>query len=276
MVVLVGSLLGDPTNDADLDGSSVPLSGPCLIDNPKPPFRAAEHSVLDPVMSITAMPTRPYEGSDSTPPQEDNQKSMYASYVPHDLKYSADFEDALMNVVTDPDTPIAGIRVIPAGSDEEPQAGISIRAEDISFSSLPSVSENELPLPLDDARRVFASPVPGVKLTHPGGYLEGGPGLNPEMDTFPDDFIQNYPVRISNASDLKNAVEAEVERNLDLLQQRLKARRQAKERNEQIEKELKTLMDQHEMELKMHNRIAEENARKKEARERRRKDRAGA
>jgi len=223
--------------------------------------------------ATTSILTSPREGGEPTPSQEEQQNSMYVSYVPHDLKYSAEFEDALMKVVMDPTSPISGIRIIAAGSDEEPQPGISIRSEDISLSSLPSIAENELPLLLHDARRVFASPVPGVKLTHPGGYLEGGPGLNPDMDTFPDDFLQNQPARIFTASELKDAVEAEIERNLELLQQRLKARHRAKERNEQIEKELKTLMDQHEMELKMHNRIAEENARKKEARERRRRER---
>ena len=54
-----------------------------------------------------------------------------------------------------------------------------------------------------------------------------------------------------------------------------KKRRAAKERNEQIEKELKALRDQHEMELKIHNRMREESERKKEAREKRRRDREG-
>lgn len=219
-------------------------------------------------MAATSPPPNP------TPPQEEQPNGAYASYVPHDLKYRADFEDSLMRVTLDPNAKQDGIRVIPDDSSEQPEDGVSVRARDVSLQSLPTITEDELPLPLDDSRRVFASAIPGVKLTHPGGYLEGGPGLDPEMDTFPDDFFQNNP-SVTSPEDLRKAIKKEVDSSVELLKARLRARQQAKEKNEQIEKELKTLMDEHSMEQKIYNKMAEENQRKQAAREQRRKDRQG-
>lgn len=201
--------------------------------------------------------------------------ATYASYVPHDLKYSATFEDTLMDAVLSSDSQDQGLRIVPHDSDEQAAEGQSVRAADIDFASLPQITEEELPLPLDDPRRIYASPIPGVKLTHPGGYLEGGPGLDPEMDTFPDDFFTNLYPSISAPGELDDAVKREVEKGVELLKQRLEARRQGKEKNERIEKELRTLTDQHQMELKIQSRIAEERRKKKEAKEKKRGARGG-
>jgi len=213
----------------------------------------------------------------SPPPLERNGSSTatYASYVPHDLKYSATFEDALVDAVLSADSQSEGIRIIPYDSDEQPVEGDSVRAEDVDFAALPHITEEELPLPLDDARRVYASPVPGVRLTHPGGYLEGGPGLDPEMDTFPDDFFTNTHPSISTTAQLDEAVKSEVASSVALLKQRMEARRQGREKNERIEKELRTLMDQHQMELRLQDRMANERRKKKEAREKKREGKAG-
>lgn len=218
-------------------------------------------------------------GGGPTPPQEAEQQHfthVYADYLPNDIKYSADFEDSLIDAVLNststspgPEANI-GIRVIPEDSDERPISGISIRYSDISPSSLPNLTEDDLPLPLSDPRRTFASPLPGVKLTHPCGYLEGGPPLNPEMDTLPDDFLSHRP-EISTADQLREAVAKEVEEQVEVLEERLRARQKARARNEQIQRELKVLTDQHDMERRIHERITEEQRRKKEARERKRR-----
>jgi hypothetical protein len=209
-----------------------------------------------------------------TPPQEERPNGAFASYVPHDLKYSQDFEDALMQLVLGPELPQDGIRVIPEDSSEQPVDGVSVRADAVSWQSLPTINEDELPLPLDDSRRIFASPIAGVKLTHPGGYLEGGPGLDPEMDTFPEDFLSNNPNAKSNER-LRVAVAKEVEASMELLRERLEARRKAKERNEQIERELKLMSDDHSLELKIQRKMAEDLRAKKEAKEKRRLEREG-
>ena len=163
------------------------------------------------------------------------------------------------------------VRVIPEDSDEQPIDGVSVRFADISPQSLPSLTEKDLPLPLNDSRRKFASPIAGINLTHPCGYLEGGPPLNPEMDTLPDDFLSHRP-EISTPEQLRGAVQKEVEVQIEQLKERLRARQKAKEKNEQIAKELKVLTDQHEMEKRVHERMQEEQRRKKEARERRRRE----
>ncbi|KAK4900970.1 hypothetical protein LTR27_002153 [Elasticomyces elasticus] len=199
--------------------------------------------------------TSPWGGP--TPPQDEQLNGLYASYVPHDLIYNADFEDSLMRAALDPDAKRDGIRIIPSGSTERAQE-----------------AEDELPLPLNDSRRIYASPVPGVKLTHPGGYIEGGPGLAPNMDTFPDDYFQNNP-EITSADEFRKARTKEVDASIELLKERLRARQRAKEKNEQIEKQLQTLREEHDMELRVHNKMAEVNRQKKEARERRKKEKEG-
>lgn len=209
-----------------------------------------------------------------TPPQEEQPHGAYASYVPHNLKYSAAFEDSLIDALLHAATQQEGIRLIPDDSDEQPQDGVSIRAHDVSLQSLPSIAEDELPLPLNDSRRIFASPIPGVKLTHPGGYLEGGPGLDPEMDTFPDDFLSNNPT-ISTPDELRKAIKGEVDSSLDLLTERLRARQKAREKNDRIEKELKILVDQHNMEVKVTKKMIEEAEKKREAREKSKRERSG-
>ncbi|KAK3726060.1 hypothetical protein LTR37_000208 [Vermiconidia calcicola] len=212
-----------------------------------------------------------------TPPHDDEPTGIYVHYIPHDMKYSAEFEDSLIQVVLDsPDKQDNGIKVILEDSDECPVDGASVRAQDISPESLPTLTESDLPLPLDDARRKFASPIAGVNLTHPNGYLEGGPGLEPSMDTFPDDFLSNNP-NITNSDQLQKAVKKEIDASIEALKERMEARQKAKDRNEQITKEIKMLTDQHDMELRLQQRMQEEQRKKKEAREKRRneKDSAG-
>ena len=209
-----------------------------------------------------------------TPPQ-DASAHEYASWVNQDIKYSADFEDSLIHAVLDPDAKHEGIRVVAEGSDEQAVDGVSIRIDEVPTQSLPIItSEDDLPLPLSDPRRKFSSAVPGVKLTHPLGYLEGGPGLDPAMDTFPDDFLSNNP-HINTPAQLQTALRREIERNTELLKERMRARQKAKEKNEEIEKKLRMLTDQHSMELKVHERMQEDARKKKEAREQRRREKEG-
>jgi hypothetical protein len=223
----------------------------------------------------TTVPSAP--GVGPTPPQEEQPANTYASYVPHDLAYNADFEDSLIAPVLNGPRgdgsihPEAGIRVIPPDSSEAPVSGVSIRASDISPESLPTITETDLPLALNDSRRKFASPLPGVLLTHPSGYLEGGPPLNPSMDTFAEDFLSHHP-SVSSPEDLRRAVQKEIDTHVEVLKERLSARKKGKEENERLAKELKTMTDQHDMELKIFHRMQEDamkrKAKKEEERER--------
>lgn len=204
-----------------------------------------------------------------TPPQEEQPSGAYASYVPHDLKYSADFEDEIMQAVLNPPSSDNGIRIIPDDSDEPPVEGVSVKVGAISLQSLPTIAEDELPLPLNDSRRIFASHVPGVRLTHPGGYLEGGPGLDPEMDTFPEDFLNNN-ASATNANSLRAAVRKDIDASKEMLYGRMRKRQDAIKHNERIERELKKMQEEHAMEMNIHRKMAEQRRAKKEAKEQRR------
>lgn len=207
-----------------------------------------------------------------TPPQEEQPNGAYAGYLPHDLKYSADWEDAIAQIIRSPPQQTDGIRIIPEDSSEIPVEGVSVKADAISLQSLPQIIEDELPLPLDDSRRIFASCIPGIRLTHPGGYFEGGPGLDPSMDSFPEHFIQENPHAV-NGSLLKNAVEKEIAVHQEKLRQRIEGRRKAQAKNEQIERELKAMQEEHSMELKVNRKLADERRAKKEAKEKRKRER---
>lgn len=202
-------------------------------------------------------------------PQEEQPSSLYASYVPHDLKYNAEFEDAIMRITLAPPVAPDGIRIIPEHSAEQPIDGVSVRAQDISPESLPTIAEADLPLSLEDPRRIYASAIPGVKLTHPGGYLQGGPGLDPDMDTFPEDFLSNHQ-QVRTTADLHTAVDKKIAEDMSELTERMRKREQAVRHNEEVGKKLQELVLQHTMELKVHKKLADDRRAKKEAKDRRR------
>ncbi|KAK4636058.1 hypothetical protein CLAFUW4_00856 [Fulvia fulva] len=204
-----------------------------------------------------------------TPPQEEQPSGAYAAYVPHDLEYSAEFEDEVMRVVLDPPPSDHAIRIIPDDSNEVAVEGVSVKASAISLQSLPAIAEDELPLPLNDPRRIFASHVPGVRLTHPGGYLEGGPGLDPDMDTFPEDFLANN-ASATNATSPRAAVRKDIDVAKEVLHDRMRKRQDAINHNERIERELKKMQEEHAMEMNVHRKMAEARRAKKEAKEQRR------
>lgn len=207
-------------------------------------------------------------------PQDDAPAKGYGSWVPHDLPYSVDFEDSLITAILDAANSHPGIRVIPEDSDEKPVEGKSVRFRDIDLETLPVLSESDLPIPLSDPRRIYAGPIPGVKLTHPNGWTEGGPSLDPNLDTFADDFLLNHP-NVTTVELLRAAVRKEVDANMELMRERLRARQKAKARNEQFAKQIKLLTDQHEFEMRLQQKKQEEKKQKKEARERKRVEKEG-
>lgn len=209
-------------------------------------------------------------------PQDDTPAKGYGSWVPHDLPYSVEFEDSLISAILNASNAnmTSGIRVIPEDSDEKAVEGTSIRFQDIDLTKLPTLSESDLPIPLSDPRRIYAGPIPGVKLTHPHGWTEGGPSLDPNLDTFADDFLMNHP-NVTTVEQLRAAVRKEVDANMEVMKERLRARQKAKGRNEQFAKQIKTLTDQHELEMRLQQRKQDEKRQKKEARERKRVEKEG-
>lgn len=187
--------------------------------------------------------------------------------------YDANYEDSLMRTVLDSSSQHSGLRVLNDNSKEAPVQNISIRAADIAAQSLPVVRDEELPLPLSDARRTYSSAIPGIKLTHPSGAFQGGiEQRNDGQETFIDDFLVNNAT-INTDEQLQRAVDYEVGVNTNLLKDRMHARLKAKEKNEMLEKEIKTLVMTHDTELRVQRRMLDEQQARKEAKARRRQER---
>ncbi|KAI5202179.1 hypothetical protein AUEXF2481DRAFT_7754 [Aureobasidium subglaciale EXF-2481] len=202
--------------------------------------------------------------------QNNNIPNQYATYQPRQIPYSAHFENALHHILEYPPRSRDGIFIIPNDSSEQPKQGVSVRARDVDPTSLPQVTLQHLPLSIHDPRRIFASPVPGIRLTHPGGYLEGGPGPSPEdQRSWARDFVAREGV--VGQEGLGMAVQHHMQQNMALAKERMRARYDAQQQNARVEKEIKTLMDQREMEVKIETRMKEDAKRRRENREHKRK-----
>ncbi|KAJ9620452.1 hypothetical protein H2203_007658 [Taxawa tesnikishii (nom. ined.)] len=183
-------------------------------------------------------------------PQDSEEESTHATWLPRDIRYDEAFENSVKEIVENPPSGPTGIRLLLDDSAEDPEPGVSVRIRDVKARDLPTIRFGDLPLPLDDSRRKFASPIPGINLTHPGGYLEGA-----------RDKGRGSPARNTGG---------EIASCRELVEERMKDREDALQHNARIEKEIKTLMDQREMEVKIETRMKEEAREKRERRERKR------
>ena len=205
----------------------------------------------------------------TTPKSNTPDDGTYASHLPRDVPYAASFEDAVQAVVLGPQSTKTGIRILPADDPQEDQPGVAVHSTSIDRSSFPEIPFSELPLALDDPRRIYASPVPGVNLTHPEGYLEGGAGIAPGEDEFARHFIVEH--RIRNATQLRSVVDREIKVNQTLLKERMEARAEAQVKNKRIEREIATLTDQMDMETRVLNKAREKAKERREKREQKQK-----
>ena len=204
----------------------------------------------------------------STPKSNTDEDNVYASWLPRDVPYNASFEDRVCDILIS-EEPLAqstGIRILPDDTSEEPQPDISVRSREIDPSTLPAITQSSLPLALSDPRRKYASPIAGINLTHPGGYLEGGPGIAPSDDEYARHFILEHKVR--NGEELSVTVAREIEANLELARERMRARKEARDKNERIAREMKSLEEQMEMETKVLIKAREKARERRERRDR--------
>lgn len=209
-----------------------------------------------------------------TPPTDGaSTKSTHATWHPRDIPYNQDYETSLQDLLLNPSANHNGngLLILPDDSLEQPQPGISVRASDIHPDQLPDISFNELPLSLTDPRRIYASPIPGLRLTHPAGFLEGGPGPDPDDNDFIRDFVATN--NIITPAHIHDARAAEIAKSVELATQRMKARREAMQHNARIEKEIKTLTDQRDMELKIETRMRDEAMARRERKEKKKEKR---
>ena len=180
----------------------------------------------------------------------DHSGDHHASWLPRDVPYNEAFEDAA-----------ADLLLAPASSRKPPSAPPG-------DTPLPKLSLSDLPLALNDPRRRFPSSIPGLNLTHPGGYLEGGPGIDPSEDEFARHFVSEH--RVHDAQGLAAAVAREVERHIGVARERARERRRARERNEQITADIKKAVDQMELETRVLNKAKERARERRERKEKRR------
>lgn len=181
----------------------------------------------------------------------DPQGHHHASYLPRDIPYSSTFEDEIASLLLTPPS--------------DPSPGVSAPS---SPSSLPSLDLSSLPLPITDPRRKYPSPIPGLLLTHPGGYLEGGPGISPSEDEFAGHFVAEHGIR--DADTLRRVVEEEIEKQVEVARERARARRRAREKNEGIESEVRAMEEQLQLEMRVLGKARERARERRERRERKR------
>lgn len=158
--------------------------------------------------------------------------SPVIDYSPATIPYSEAFENALMSAVLEngpvaPRTPLA---------------------------SIPVINPTTLPVPLDSALRTYASPIPGILLTHANGYHTGGPGPSP---TSIDDFARKFIAEegIVDREGLESAVRRGIEERMGTVRQRMKKREEAVRRNRGVERELEDLRVQRAAEVSVQEKL---------------------
>ncbi|KAF2230948.1 hypothetical protein EV356DRAFT_535903 [Viridothelium virens] len=175
-------------------------------------------------------------------PQEDHNDAHKG-----ELRYDESFERDLARVVGSP-LPADGIHVVYG---EEKPGDNEVHIIHVRPQDLPDVQHEELPLSLNDPRRKFRSPIPGVKLTHPGGLLEGGPGSDHDAEDA-QKFIDHFQIRSSE--ELRQRISEQTDIAIEELKSRVNARQTAIENNEKVDKELA----QKEMEVRILQRMKDE------------------
>lgn len=222
------------------------------------------------------------DDADQRDPKRQRSESAPPDAPPSHLKipYSVSFTDSLIQPLVHPparNTKASkagvGVRILAPGAPEPRKKDGHVRLEDIDVFALPEVTQDELPLALDDPRRKYASGVSGVKLTHPGGALEGGPALQDNVaapDGTEDNADDPYakfpaPIRfflrehdISTPEQLRDVVKKEQQKQVEELRKRMAEREEAKKKNEKIEKEIQDLVAEREMERRVHERARRE------------------
>lgn len=200
-----------------------------------------------------------------TPQDEPPANGMLTNmFDPSKIPYTAAFEDAVMQVILNP-PPMDGIQ----REDEHAVAAPSSPSNANGSSthlSLPTVPFSELPLPLSDPRRRYQSPVAGIRLTHPGGWLEGGPG--PELGerrAFALAFAARYH-GVRTPEELRRRVADETRARMQELAERMRARQDAIENNARVERDMAQLVAQRETERRVEKRLVDETRLKRERR----------
>lgn len=170
------------------------------------------------------------EGSPESPRAE--LTSPVIDYSPATIPYSEAFENALMSAVVE----------------NEPVAPRT------PLSSIPVINPTTLPVPLDSPLRTYASPIPGVLLTHKNGYHTGGPGPSPtSIEEFARKFIAEEG--IVDRQSLESAVQRAIEERMGDVRRRMEKREEAFRKNRAVERELEDLRVQRAAEVSVQEKL---------------------
>ncbi|KAL1392482.1 hypothetical protein HDK64DRAFT_323021 [Phyllosticta capitalensis] len=187
-------------------------------------------------------PGSPVRSAHEDEPMDDAPSDMAGSTKPAEIPYSRIFEDGIMDVILNP----------PPADGEQAKEPLP----HYMLGRNVDIPPNELPLPLNDPRRKYQSHLPGVKLTHPMGAYEGGPAdLSEDEKAFAAEFIKKYGIKTKE--DLERAKQIEIDAAMEEMRRVAQARKEAIEENQKIERELKALNDQREVELRAEKNIIE-------------------
>lgn len=162
--------------------------------------------------------------------------------------YSESLENALAHAILNP----------PVNAGIEPfDHGVNVEAVDIA--------KEDLPLALDHASRIYRSRIPCILLTHPLGSYLGGAGPSPdssETQSALQQFLAKH--NVTSTSQFHNLVNKEIEIKIEEIRSAAQARKEAMEKNAQIDREIEQLTAQSEMEVRVMRRKREEAERRRE------------
>ena len=171
------------------------------------------------------------DGSPESSPKAE-PTSPVIDYSPAAVPYNEAFENSVMDAVLSSD-PIA------------PRTPLS---------SIPVINPTTLPVPLNSPLRTYASPIPGVLLTHTNGYHTGGPGPSPStVDDFARRFIEEEGV--VDREGLESAVRKAIEERMEIVRSRMNERSEAVRKNKAVERELEDLRVQRAAEVSVQEKL---------------------
>jgi hypothetical protein len=164
---------------------------------------------------------------------------------PTTIPYNAAFDDSLMSTML----------YIPSSFQQRPNGEQPLDAT--------SITPEHLPIPLLSHLRTHPSGVPGVALTHPHGSLYGGPQPHSleALHAYAQELIASNGIVCR--SELEALIEREIVDARSELEERLDARRSARERNQDVEREIRKLVDEREMEIRVAERWRNERDRQR-------------
>jgi hypothetical protein len=178
----------------------------------------------------TPMSNAPLTPSEDASPGEP-QPQPVVDFSPATVPYNEAFENELMDIILHPPENSS----LPTPNGENPM-----------------IPASQLPIPLSSNLRTHASPIPGLNLTHAGGYHTGGPGPStPTIQAFAEKFVSEHGVDIQNTAEVKKVAKVLLEEKMAELNARMGEREKAVKRNREIDEELEKLRLQRDAEVRV-------------------------